>query len=348
MRATMWRNVRVVLAGGVVLAAAAGVSRLAGAAEGLIAIDAELTAEAWQEAGLCGLASPVRARPAAFRPYPVVTVAGETAVDGVGAADAAAGVVADGAVSDVADAAVVSPVTGTGGEADPDCGAGGMAGGGLGAAGFTGGRFYLAGIIGASFGTLQSGGVNTAGGFTNAGSASDSLLTAGAAVGTAWERADGRVRLELEGRGRDALVGTTGGSPPPPTVTSVRAVDGWSVLTNVWRDWSLGDRLGVYGGGGIGGGGYRLTVNDGAVGGYGHVGGFAWQVGMGAVYDLTERATIDLGYRFFDTQSTPLALAGAGGPAGTYRSNFYASELLLTVRIYEPFRDPPRRWIPAY
>ena len=225
--------------------------------------------------------------------------------------------------------------------------AGGVAAGGPFAAGGTGRRFYLAGIIGSSFGTLQSGGVNTAGGFTNTGSVSDSLLTAGAAIGTAWERADGRVRLELEGRGRDALVGTTGGSPPPPALSSVRAVDGWSVLTNVWRDWDVGERLGVYGGGGIGGGGYRLTVADGTVGGYGHVGGFAWQVGLGAVYDLTERTTIDLGYRFFDTQSTPLALAAAGVPAGTYRSNFYASELLLTVRIYDPFRDPPRRWIPA-
>jgi hypothetical protein len=38
--------------------------------------------------------------------------------------------------------------------------------------------------------------------------------------------------------------------------------------------------------------------------------------------------------------STPLALSD-GAPAGVYTSAFGASELLLTVRVYEPFR----RWI---
>ncbi|MFM7289877.1 MAG: outer membrane protein [Planctomycetia bacterium] len=209
-------------------------------------------------------------------------------------------------------------------------------------------RFYLTGIIGASFGVLQSGGTNTEGGFPNTGRAADSLLTAGGAAGVAIDRAGGFLRLEVEGRGRDALSGLTNSFEPPVPdfFYAVRAVDGWSVMANAWRDWQLTDRLGFYGGGGIGAGGYRLSVNDGVVSGYGHMDAFAWQAGTGTTYRLTERTTIDLGYRFFDTvsDSLPLTVNGSGGvPAGSYVSNFYASELLLSIRVYEPFRNRPSR-----
>ena len=209
-------------------------------------------------------------------------------------------------------------------------------------------RFYITGIIGASFGTLQSGGINNEGNFPNTGRATDSLLTAGGAIGMAFDRDNGLLRLEVEGRGRDALQGSTNSfEPPTPTFFySVRASDGWSVMTNAWRDWYLTERLGFYTGGGIGAGGYRLSVDDSVVSGYGHVGGFAWQAGTGTTYRITNRTTIDLGYRFFDTvsDSLPLTLGGPGGPpAGSYVSNFYASELLLSVRIYEPFRSRPVR-----
>jgi opacity protein-like surface antigen len=205
-------------------------------------------------------------------------------------------------------------------------------------------RFYITGIIGASFGTLQSGGINNEGNFPNTGRATDSLLTAGAAIGMAFDRDNGLLRLEVEGRGRDALQGSTNSFEPPTPdyFYSVRASDGWSVMTNAWRDWYLTERLGFYGGGGIGAGGYRLSVDDSVVSGYGHVGGFAWQAGTGTTYRITNRTTIDLGYRFFETvpDSLPLTLGGPGGPpAGSYVSNFYASELLLSVRIYEPFRS---------
>lgn len=204
----------------------------------------------------------------------------------------------------------------------------------------SGRRFYITGIIGASFGSLQSGGINEAGNFPNTGRATDSLFTAGGAVGTAIDRDDGMLRLEVEGRGRDALQGYTNSfEPPVPTYFySVRAVDGWSVMANAWRDWQLTERFGVYTGGGIGAGGYRLTVSDGVVSGYGHMAGFAWQAGTGTTFQLTERTTLDLGYRFFDTVSDSLPLSTGGVPVGSYVSNFYASELLLSVRIYEPFR----------
>jgi len=201
-------------------------------------------------------------------------------------------------------------------------------------------RPYVSGIVGASFATLSSVDTNTAGGAptTNTGSINDNLFTAGGALGLAIDRENGLLRVEVEGRGRDAMTGTTP-SVVYPFAYDVAVKDGWSVTTNLWRDLFLDDHWGVYVGGGLGGGGYRLTVNDDVSSGYGNVGGFAWQAGGGVTWRLADRVTLDLGYRWFgiDTLSTPLALSD-GTSAGNYTSTFGASELLLSVRIYEPFR----------
>lgn len=208
--------------------------------------------------------------------------------------------------------------------------------------GCCGRRWYVSGIVGASFATLSSGGTNTAEGpFENLGSSSDSLFTAGGALGMAFARPGGQLRAEVEGRGRDKFVGQTQGFQPPAPTTpyDVEAADGWSVTANLWRDFSIAERFGLYGGGGVGGGGYRLSVTDGLVSGYDQVGGFAWQAGGGIIYQVNSRVTLDLGYRFFQIADTTVGLEdlATGGTAGTYRSMFSASELLLTVRIYEPF-----------
>ena len=201
-------------------------------------------------------------------------------------------------------------------------------------------RPYVAGMVGASFASLASGGVNTGGGSptANTGVATDDLFTAGGALGMALDRSNGQLRLEVEGRGRDAFLGTTG-SVFDPFLYDVEVEDGWSVTANAWRDFLVTERWGGYVGGGLGGGGYRLFVADNVSTGYGHVGGFAWQAGGGVIWEMTDRMTLDLGYRWFaiDTLSTPLALTD-GTSTGNYTSTFGASELLLTVRVYEPFR----------
>ncbi|MFM8893615.1 MAG: outer membrane protein [Planctomycetia bacterium] len=278
--------------------------------------------DAWAQAGAYAV-EPAVASARSFDPYRVDLCSG--VADGC-AAESSEDPAACPDASDGGDGIGCCDTT-TGGCCDPSCRDSGR-------------RFYITGIIGASFGVLQSGGINEAGGFPNTGRASDSLFTAGGAVGTAIDRDDGMLRFEVEGRGRDALQGYTNSfEPPVPTYFyAVRAVDGWSVMANAWRDWQLTERFGVYTGGGIGAGGYRLTVSDGVVSGYGHMAGFAWQAGTGTTFQLTERTTLDLGYRFFDTVSDSLPLSNVGVPAGSYVSNFYASELLLSVRIYEPFR----------
>ena len=202
-------------------------------------------------------------------------------------------------------------------------------------------RFYISGSIGASSGMLQSGGINTEGGFENTGRASGRLLATGGAIGQAFERSNGLLRLEIEGRGRSLLVGQTNSfEPPTPTFFyETRVRDSWSLMANAWRDWNFTDRVGVYVGGGIGVSGYRLTVDDSVVSGYGNMTAFAGQVGTGVTFKLTDQITLDLGYRFFGTKSSslPINLSPNDGSAGTYRSNLYANELLLSVRIYDPF-----------
>jgi len=288
----------------------------------MVTVTSGWAGEAWGQMGMGGVESPVAAAERSFEAYPIDLCGCEPAVhgdhdQGTGCADPCS-------ESSCCDALATGCCGGL--EAEQPAR-----------------RCYITGIIGASFGTLQSGGTNTAGDFPNTGRATDSLLTAGGAVGMAIDRSAGLLRLEVEGRGRDALSGQTNSfEPPTPTVFySVRAADGWSVMANAWRDWYLTERLGFYGGGGIGAGGYRLTVDDGLVSGYGHVGGFAWQAGTGTTFQITNRTTLDLGYRFFETVPDSLTLTekGSGGlSAGSYLSNFYASELLLSVRIYEPFR----------
>ena len=110
------------------------------------------------------------------------------------------------------------------------------------------------------------------------------------------------------------------------------------------------DIFGLYGGGGIGIGGYQYqtasTQPDLVVTGANTINSFVWQVGAGVTYRMSARVTFDVGYRFFSigNGSTPLLTSGSiegGAPylfLGNSISAFTASELLLSVRIYEPFR----------
>ena len=200
-------------------------------------------------------------------------------------------------------------------------------------------RFYLNGIVGDSFTAISSGGFNTASGgpVPNTGNAVGDLLTLGGALGVSAHRPGGELRLEVESLGRGTLNDSTA-SVFAPQEYAVRASDSWTVMANIWREYSLTDRLGLYGGGGIGAGGYRISVDDQTVSGADVDAAFAWQVGTGVTWSIGPRLTVDFGYRFLDlgTMSMPLALNG-GAPAGNYTSAFSASEWLLSVRIYEPF-----------
>lgn len=199
-------------------------------------------------------------------------------------------------------------------------------------------RWYVSGIVGGSFMTLTSGGENTLAPAANTGRATGGAFTGGGALGISMPTGNGRWRAEVEGRQRARLSGQTV-SVGDPFFYEVQAEDGWSVTTNLWRDFPITRSIDLYAGGGIGGGGYRLTVDDQVFAqGYNRVSAFAWQAGGGAIWNPNDRLAIDLGYRFFavGTGSTPLSNPVFGGPAGAYTSALSASELLLTFRIDEP------------
>lgn len=182
-------------------------------------------------------------------------------------------------------------------------------------------RIYLSGMIGPNFVTS---------GFPDDPTldATDTVFAAGGAIGVAFERQRGRLRLELEGIGRNDFFGPYGDGSGGAIARS-----NWSVMQNVWRDFLFSDRFGAYGGGGLGGGGYRdgelsdgiMTVDRSAT-------TFAWQFGGGLLYEFSDRLTFDVGYRYFQIDDI---FNFADFPV-----RYSASELMFTLRLYEPFR----RW----
>lgn len=182
-------------------------------------------------------------------------------------------------------------------------------------------RVYLSAMIGPSFSQIEA----SAPGIVQ--SLDDNLFAAGGALGVALDRRRGQLRLELEGMGRDTFVS------PTPFGGTVYGRSNWSVMGNAWRDFMFTDRFGAYGGGGLGAGGYQPgdSLNPGIY--YDANSAFAWQFGGGLIYEITERLTFDVGYRYFqidDANLTPAIIP--------VQTQFSASELMFTLRFYEPFR----------
>lgn len=200
-----------------------------------------------------------------------------------------------------------------------------------------GSRFYLTGILGASFATLTSPGTP---------SVNEDLFTTGGTAGVAFAALDRAWRLEFEGRARDPITGTRLLEDEESTST-LSATGGWSAMVTLWRDYDLTDSLTGYIGGGVGGGGYQFGINqdfpiqDSSLAGLGTVGGLAWQIGAGIAFAITDRITLDIGYRYFEigAGSVPAELAQSGIPIETQgiTSAFSANEFFFGIRIYEPF-----------
>lgn len=217
-------------------------------------------------------------------------------------------------------------------------------------------QFYVAGIVGNSFATMTNSGsyqFSPGSSVSSAGACSDSLLTGGGAVGLALHRRNGQLRFEVEGRARGVLSGDTSidvSVPLSPIISqpaTATATDAWSVMCNLWRDWAFTESVDVYGGGGIGFGGYHydaatLPPAFFPANSAGNVNTFAWQVGTGVTWAASDRVSLDLGYRFFSygNGQTPLVESSSSPVAfyGNAISAFTASELLFTLRVYEPFQ----------
>lgn len=192
-------------------------------------------------------------------------------------------------------------------------------------------RFYLTGIVGGSFLVVT------------ADNTPASVLTGGGAMGMALERSNGRIRLEAEGRYRGVIEQTYLGfnenfsprHPNPVGIVDGKNLGGWSVLANVWRDFRFTDHFDVYGGGGIGATGYESSFQQ--------ISGpilepatirsnteFAWQAGIGCIWNVNERLAVDASYRLFGT--------GWTFTRENFAAGFPRNEILLSLRVYEPFR----------
>jgi opacity protein-like surface antigen len=184
-------------------------------------------------------------------------------------------------------------------------------------------RIYLSGMIGPSFANVTSPADSTL-------TSEDTLFNAGGAIGIAFERRRGWLRLELEGMGRDTYFAPFNNTPTEPNYTKL--TNNWSVMQNVWRDVTLTERFGIYGGGGIGAGGYILgeQFND-EIRYVSPGSSFAWQFGGGLLWDITDRLTFDVGYRTFTIDTIQQG-------ANVFPNDFTANELMFTLRLYEPFR----------
>ena len=219
-------------------------------------------------------------------------------------------------------------------------------------------RLYIAGIVGDSFATLGTPlgpNGNGTGDPSPSPAANQSLFTAGGAIGFAFEALDRDWRVEFEGRGRNNLVSNRTSTfdsvvGPETYLFTTTAKNGWSTMVNLWRDYELTDRWTMYVGGGIGAGGYRFSyqkfnpADNYQIETSPHVSAFAWQAGGGTAYAITERITLDIGYRFFQIAngtSTAAVSYAPGPPVGSevVGSAFSASELFFAFRIYEPFRN---------
>jgi opacity protein-like surface antigen len=185
-------------------------------------------------------------------------------------------------------------------------------------------RIYLSGMIGPSFANVSSPIDTTL-------SSDDTLFNAGGALGIAFERPRGLLRLELEGMGRDTYHAPFNNTPTAANYTVL--TNNWSVMQNVWRDVQLTERFGIYGGGGIGAGGYILGEQLDTEVRYADPGSsFAWQFGGGLLWNISDRLTFDVGYRYFAIDTIQQA-------SYVWPNRFEASELMFSLRLFEPFRS---------
>ena len=204
-------------------------------------------------------------------------------------------------------------------------------------------RNYLTGMIGASFANLD---------ITDGELLDDKLFTAGVALGRRYDRCRGALRIEIEGRARENIHENLASG----IVTADLAARGvWSSTVNLWREREISNSFSIYGGGGIGLGGfdnvYRVTGPLGNIRVDETNTNFAWQIGTGLTYKVNCRMSLDLGYRFFsivgDTARGKFTQFGPGSSIQIvdfdYGSQLSTSELLLSFRFDEPFKNRRRR-----
>ena len=171
-------------------------------------------------------------------------------------------------------------------------------------------QLYVTGMVGSSLGGQGTGGE---GGLPARGLMSGGMPTGEGALGVAIPRPGGVLRLEFEARGGDE----------------------WSTMGNIWRDISVTERFGTYVGGGVGAAGGTGTA---AASTSTEAAGLDGHLGAGVTYAVNERVTFDVGYRFHAGRLAAAQDAIPGGRLSAGAAALAGSEVLFSVRLYDPFR----------
>lgn len=152
------------------------------------------------------------------------------------------------------------------------------------------------------------------------------------------------VRGELEGRYRmDSELETDGFSSATPFRSELES---WTAMHNVWVDFPVSppfeaifgripllEPMSFYTGGGLGLSINQARTTDTIVKGDGTDLNFAYQVGGGISYALTEWSTIGLGYRYSDLGEVVVDLDNAGTGAGDFSLDATSHEFTLSLRF---------------
>lgn len=162
-----------------------------------------------------------------------------------------------------------------------------------------------------------------------------------------WRLPAWPVRFELEGRGGRDYELTT--KPLfPTTLDYVSEVSSWSIMTNLWLDVPIArpieaafGRLPVlepftlHGGGGLGMASVDLETSDGIEGtGSATSYNFAYQFGAGLGYQLTERVSLGMSWRYLDLGEAEVDIQSlAGTDLGNFALDVTAHEFTSSVRI---------------
>lgn len=215
------------------------------------------------------------------------------------------------------------------------------------------GDLYLAGQLAISGATGSSGGSTDF--FDNSGSDTDSSPTYGPAFGYEFPLAEllpldwdtslpsWPVRVEVEGTfGRDYELVTQGGDPYLTHVSS------WSVYQNLAIDlpvhgvvsWAIGrvpllEPMSLSLGGGIGLISTDIDTTNNVMKGKDTSLGLTWQVGGGFAYRLTDRVSVDFGYRFSDLGhfKYKLRLPPQEEPVGSFSMDLLSHEFKAGLRV---------------
>jgi opacity protein-like surface antigen len=168
-------------------------------------------------------------------------------------------------------------------------------------------------------------------------SGDDSQKDVTGSVGVGYKFGNGwRVEGEVSLPQKDTF---TSGSTTFPTSLNHHHIDSQRVMLNAYRDFRVADKVSVYGSAGLGLA--RLESkgwqgNESRQYGSATQTNLAWSLGAGVVYDVTERLSVDLGYRYIDMGDTESGWNNFPNARGLQdekmKANLVSSEFVLGAR----------------